>query len=222
MENVTLVIENGKVSKLNILNLESFLQDDCFANNLEEYLFCIWFNIEGDVIGYNTPDISTPLIYNKKIKDGTYISFSSNVEDENNVGRMFGYWVKKDGIVREAEEASIILNTLTKEEKEKFLKTNQYGFQYYETGFPIDLNFNRIGDDTEDIKPIITLPFFMEVMDNNEEHPHLFDEINELINEKICSKTTDYLEFGPDQYDALLLLNHNEEVFDILRKYSLV
>lgn len=219
MENVKLVIEKGKVSKLHIVYLDNFFKEDCLANNHIDYEEPFaWFDIHGNKIGYQSLEKSKLLIENKNIKDGTYISFSSNISDDNDY-RMFGCWVKKGGIVREIDEVELYLGIT---DKENFIKTNKYGFKYYETGFPVDLNFNRIGDDTEDIKPIITLPFFMEVMDNNEEHPHLFDEINELINQEICSKATEDLEFGKDQYEALLLLNHNEDVFDILRKYSLV
>lgn len=140
MSNVTVVIENGKVSGLNILNLDKFIKEDCTPNgHLNEYDY-FWFNSKGELIGENIDD-DTLIIEDEKFEDGTYFTYCQNPEESE---CKFSILIKKGGEVREIDEVEVITGNAPQEMLDSIIKLNEKGVKFYNTYFPMDLEFNRI------------------------------------------------------------------------------
>lgn len=138
------VIGTGSNKSLIINDLQQFIKDHCTANyHLQEYTYT-WFNEQGQWVGENE-DESDILIEEERFPDGIYFTYCENPEEEEGDPNTFGVWVKsKEKEIREIDEVELIVGKCNKERIESLLKTDENGKSYYNTYFPMDLEFNRI------------------------------------------------------------------------------
>jgi hypothetical protein len=137
------VIGTGSSKSLVINDLQQFIKEHCRANyHLQEYTYT-WFNEQGQWVGENE-DESDLLIEEEKFPSGIYFTYCEDPEEFSD-SNTFGVYIKtKENEIREIDEIELILGFYNEEQVQSLLKTDEEGKSYYNTYFPLDLEFNRI------------------------------------------------------------------------------
>ena len=93
---------------------------------------------------HENEDTMDILIEQERFPDGIYFTICENPEEETDPNTI-GVRVKsKENEVREIDEVELMLGFYDEEKIQSLLKTDEEGKSYYNTYFPLDLEFNRI------------------------------------------------------------------------------